>query len=174
MRGLSNCKKVLCDALPMLAIPTRYKSVVIKSPLLLVLGVAVASCGGGGAGQQQFATICDFQSAEPVLSIQSVTDSVNGGKLASVQLSKIKLNDLPVSAAEFLGGSSNVAVSGDLLICTAPCAFSSSVGKYSFSVAASGYRQQDVSVQASYANRSSSCPVILSGGTKIDLTMIPN
>ena len=131
--------------------------------------------GGGSDSEELIAGPCIIQSSEPVLTLQTATDATTGKQLPSLKLTNLKFGDVAVDLTLLLlGASKNVVAAADGLACTAPCAFgSANEGKYTFTAVAPGYQPKAYAVDAVFASRAGSCPLMLSNGSKLDVALVP-
>lgn len=136
----------------------------------LLTAVSLQGCGGGSSDEPR-AGNCAVQTAEPVLTIQKVTDSTTGAPITKLQLLNPVVNGLPVDPSAFVLQSEGLTVVSGAIFCSAPCGFWRSEGRISFTATAPGFTAQEVAVDARYGSRAGSCPAVLSGGTRIELAL---
>jgi hypothetical protein len=137
--------------------------------------MALISAGCGGGGDSELAgSACTVKTEEPVLTIRSASNALSGSPISEITLSNIKVNGAQVESGALAVNSNNVSVADGKLICTLPCAFGSNQSQLSFSATAGGFLAKEVAVDASYAVRVESCPIVLRNGTKVDIVLNPN
>ena len=141
------------------------------APLLLCL----AACGGGGE-ERPLAGPCVVNYLEPSLIISSVQNSMSAAAVPVVSLSNITVDGQPFNAS-FLPSNGNVRVVGSALECTVPCGFAVQEAALAFTVSAPGYVARTVTGNGAYSVRAGNgagCPLDLSGGNRIAVSLTPS
>ena len=140
---------------------------------LLVLGLT--SCGGGG-DDPPLAGPCVVSYAEPSLIISSVQNAATGASVPVVSLSGITIDGTAFNVASLPREAVNVKAVGSALECTTPCGFAVHEGAIAFTVSAPGFVARSVAATGSYSSRSGNpggCPLNLTGGNRINLSLSP-
>lgn len=143
----------------------------IKAVSFIIL-IFLSSCGGGGSSDALLGP-CIIQSSEPVITLDSVVDSLSSIKIAEVTLSNITLNDGPLVTTFLISGSIGMTAVGSTLVCKTPCGFAEHDGLYAFDVGATGHQTIRTVVNAKYSTSTGSCPRIQSAGTHITVSLLP-
>lgn len=128
--------------------------------------VVVDGCDSTGA--------CEHIYEDPVLTIVRV-DGGNSGPLTSVTISDVVVGTSPLADLSSLTASPAFGltlVNGELR-CATSCGFGVLEARYEFTVKAPGYRDQRVTVMASYPRFEGGCPSRNSGTTEISVTLEP-
>ena len=133
----------------------------------LTLLASVACSNGTGT--------CNFVFLEPLLTISSATNAVTSGPIPQVRISALQVDNVPVPVTYLseVSVAHDVTVQGDQLVCAIDCGFAATPGTYRFTVSSAGYRDTTVTVAANYSRSDNSCPVRVSGGVRLDLTLVP-
>jgi hypothetical protein len=113
---------------------------------------------------------------EPVIQITSVTSNA-GAVDGPFKLYDFSINGITPVTAELLADVPNTSatLSGDTIVCASvsQCGLGSSVGPYTFTLAASGFSGKVMTVNASYATRvkTGGCTTGLAGGTQVAVVL---
>ncbi len=117
---------------------------------------------------------CVHTFEEPVLTIKSVSSTVTGNAISSVEIFEIKIDSLSGYPASLIDEiSNNISVKDSILICTIPCGFGIMEGLYEISISANGYRDLTLSTLAKYDELNGGCPSSSSGGQSISFSLSP-
>jgi hypothetical protein len=146
----------------------RLRSKAPNAGLGLTLVASVAcSDGVGGA--------CNFVYIDPLFTIASATNAVTSGPIAEVRISAVRVGNtaVPVTYLSEVPVAHDVTVEGDQLVCAIDCGFAATPGTYTFTVSSAGYRDTVVTMAANYSRSEDSCPVRVSGGLQLNLTLSP-
>ena len=139
----------------------------VHAALGFTLVISVACSNGTGT--------CNFVYVEPLFTISSATNSVTNGPIPQVRISALRVDNVsvPVTYLSEVSVAHDVTVEGDQLLCTVDCGFAATPGAYQFTVSGAGYRDTSVTVAATYLRTDNSCPVRVSGGVQLNLTLSP-
>ena len=143
----------------------------LRRLLLLFTLSLVASCGGGGASDEQLFGPCVVNYTEPILTIASVIDPTSSAVVGTVTLTDISFNGASIDLSTLVAVSTNVQLIGGVLQCTVPCALATEAGTYSATVSAAGYKSTNVTVAAQYQTFVGGCPASYSGGKHISISL---
>ncbi len=144
---------------------TRARRQHTLSGFVLLCSIGFVACRAGDGA-------CFVKNAEPLITIASVQDSASHAQIGDVTISNVSFEGSPVANLEFLvnpdrAPTSQVTVDAQSIRCKVACGFASVSGKYSFVLAATGYRARTVAVDARYAEVASGCPSLLKRGVSI-------
>jgi len=135
----------------------------------------LSACGGGGGGEERpLYGPCFVGAAEPSLIISSVQNSVSAASVPIVSLSNITLDGMAFNLSFLPREAVNVQVVGSSLECTVPCGFAVQEGAFSFTASAPGYAVRSVAANGAYSSSTGTgCPLYLTGGTRITVSLSP-
>ncbi len=148
-----------------------------RARLVMAAVIVLGACGGSGSGagdeDRLVAGPCVVIYAQPVISLQDATDSVTALPVGSVVITDVTYRGVKLSTAVLTNVAQGVTASGDTLVCSLPCGFATGEGDYSFTVKASGYRDQTRTVSAAYPQAVGGCPLTYSGTTAVSVRLTP-
>ncbi len=111
---------------------------------------------------------------EPVIKLQSVSDSVNEENILQVQISNLVYEDETVIFQEDHNQfATNIYIDYELdsLFCTLPCAFLTGEGNYQFTISADDYNDIAINIDASYSIFDGGCPSYVDGGSEFNFKL---
>jgi hypothetical protein len=147
----------------------RRGSKAIPEALGVVLVASLACSDGGGQ-------ICNIVYLDPLFTIASARNAITSAPIPIVRISAVHVDNVPVPVTYLseVAVAHDVTVEGDQLFCAIDCGFAATPGTYRFSVSSAGYRDTVVTVAANYSRSDNSCPVRVSGGVHLNLTLSPS
>jgi hypothetical protein len=118
---------------------------------------------------------CFVVSLDPLFTITSATNAVTNEPIPQVRISALRVGTVPISVAYLseVSVAHDVTIEGDQLVCVIDCGFAATPGTYTFTVSSAGYRDTTMTIAADYSRADYSCPVKLSGGLELNLTLSP-
>ena len=137
----------------------------MKIPIVLVLGMLVGCKADGTVGP------CIHTYEDPVLHIQSVTNTQTGQSVQALNIVQVLFNGQKQDLHVLTAVSFNVVVMDSTLLCGLPCGFGTEPGVYTLTATARGCRDTTVSLAASYAAFKGGCPSSNSGGSQYSFRM---
>ena len=147
--------------------------------LIFTLCPFAAACGET-AGQQNNQDVglsgpCVEEFAEPVLIIESVTETNTEEAIEEVRISQIQWNGQspPRHFRQEEFGISEDPDDEEVLLCTLPCGFGSNPGAWSFEINVQGYLPETLYVDAEYETFQGGCPALHDDGTRISVELEP-
>lgn len=152
----------------------------VSSVLQFVLSVvALGACGQGTVGA------CYVEYQTPVFEVRKAVNATTGGAISQVRLSNFTLTRngavLTHDIRSLLSGPYHgvtVATDGtNDLICEVSCALGTDGDHYSMTVSAPGYAPKQVDYDVKFSSKSGGsggCPLILSGPTMADISLVPS
>jgi hypothetical protein len=146
----------------------RNKGRTLQPALGLAL-VASWACSGGVGGA------CNFVYIDPLFTIVSAKNAVTSEPISEVRISALRFGNVPLSVTYLaeVAVAHDVTVVGDQLVCVIDCGFAATPGTYQFIVSSAGYRDTTVTIAANYSRSEGSCPVRVSDGLELALTLSP-
>lgn len=112
---------------------------------------------------------------EPILNVTSVTSSENHHRLPAVWVKAVVFEGEEQDLLRLRKGVSvNVAYSDSGLYCTPPFGFGTERGTYELYIAAEGFEDTVVTVEAGYSVFRGGCPSSNTGGTRFVIRLNPS
>lgn len=149
----------------------RLAAILALTSCILALGCGEASPGIGG---NSTAGPCVVEHNEPILHINSVTDSSDGEPLSEIEIWDVHRDGTGLEHfPSFYENLSDSADDPDRTICTLPCAFGNTAGTWSFMIGSDGYTEKEVSVDAEYDTHQGGCPALYDDGTSVTFELSP-
>jgi hypothetical protein len=138
----------------------------------IILGLTLVvplGCSDGVGG------ICNIVFLDPLFTIATARNAITGGPIPIVRISALRVDNVPISVTYLseVTVAHDVTVEGDQLVCAIDCGFAATPGTYTFTVSSAGYRDTVVTLAANYSRSDDSCPVRISGGVQLNLTLSP-
>lgn len=151
------------------------------SPLVpLLFALCISACGSdNNTGTKDDGTACPdvVYYDDPLVRVNSVTDSSNNDSLVQVTFSELTIDGrstgfdaLTSSVIERLDISSD----GQSAVCTLPCALFSTEGEYSMVVTAPSFESKLVEFEPTYEDDGGPpCPIRFSGSHELSISLDP-
>lgn len=133
---------------------------------LLISGFVFAGCKSNGSVGP-----CVHTYEDPVLHIQSVTNTRTGQSVQALNIIQVFRNDQKENIQSLLTVSYNVSTMDSTLLCGLPCGFGTEAGTYKLTIAARGCKDTTISFDAKYAVFKGGCPSSNAGGTRVSFQM---
>jgi hypothetical protein len=134
--------------------------------MIVVAAGALAACGLGEGD-----SACWVRFAEPLVTVQVVTDSASGAPVAVVEISNVRIGGLSFMPAALVDPQRapvrQATAEGDVVRCVVSCGFGSTEGPYELAITAPGYRPRMLSFTAQYSTVEPGCPTLVRGGFKL-------
>jgi hypothetical protein len=149
-------------------------SLVLQSALL---ATGLFACSGDGVNGPCYV---DYQS--PIFSVRKVANATSGASVPQIRLSNFTLtrNGAVLTQdirTQISGPHYGVFFAGDDspdLVCDVSCGFGTEPGHYSMTVTAAGFAPKQVQYDVDFTSkRGGGCPLILSGPTTVDISLVP-
>jgi hypothetical protein len=150
-----------------------------RFPLVRLVCALAALATAGCSSPDSLVGPCIVYFREPLLGIPSVVDAATGAAIPQVRISDITINGTLMSAGglamEVVPPATGVVLSGDTVVCDIACGFAISEGTYAFRVSAAGHRDTVIEqLSAHYTNYHGNCPLYISGGITLPLSLRPS
>lgn len=129
--------------------------------------VLVSTIGVLGACDRFGAGPCYHEFRDPIIRIQSATDSSSGRAILRLAVTNVSVGGQPIAPA-FVAEqqpSSRITLLTDTLWCDLACGFGTMEGVWRFDLSASGYRSKTIQLSARYAEFDGGRPSFNSGST---------
>lgn len=119
---------------------------------------------------------CAIRAAEPLVTIEQVTDSASGAPVPVVLLRDVRYGGFPPLPAEVLVAPERApvrqaTVEGDAVRCVVSCGFGSLEGTYEATLHAPGYRPRTIGFVAQYRQLDAGCPRRQRGGVRLRVAL---
>ncbi len=122
------------------------KAAVVATAILLPFGCTQEEVTKPGAGP------CIHEYREPALTIDKITNSVDGSRIERVSIRQLEINGVEIPSLHHLADSAlGMSLAGDTLICTPPCGFGNVTGEYKFVMSADEFVPATILSQAEYS-----------------------
>jgi hypothetical protein len=141
-----------------------------RKPLQCWLGAVVLVCGLGGCSSIMPGP-CIVEYIDPILQITSITDQQTKAVIQTISIDSVFINGRFVPLSSLRRG--NNAINQVKWTASAPVDFWNDEGSYTIYLSAEGYKPTTVNVSATYRTRRGSCPLTISDGERIDITLQP-
>ena len=133
--------------------------------LMLIVSTVglISACEGLGAGG------CVHEFRDPLLRLQTATDSVTGRAIPRVAITNVSVDNHAFATSLVLTQLPNTRVTliADTLWCDVACGFGNMEGVWRFDLSAPGYRAQTFQLTARYARFDGGCPSFNAGSTSL-------
>lgn len=137
--------------------------------LVMVTGVFLACSLGEGD------EACAIRAAEPLLTVELVSDSASGAAVPVVFVSNVRYSGFPVLPTSLVDPERapvrQATAEGDSVRCVVSCGFGSTGGPYELTIAAPGYRARTLTFDADYSTLTNGCPHLQRDGFKLRTTL---